>query len=437
MCFACRRFLRSELFFRDTSGHDACGGEAATDHIAHLVHDLRTTPLLMGQGLNLVLALLALDHGNIGVGTLCGILLGEEVDAEGIAVEASQGDELPAEAQLRQVPNEGLHLRIRHACTVPVEGGAQVVGQHLMGHRGTHFLGKLRGLCQDGLTCLHPNAVRIGGEGNGTFDAELRGTLDAIVALDGACGIPVEENIQTHVRGSFPHLVNGHLARVLQPLGGVLALGLQLLGHSLREGHAACALFPVLVGALAHGLEEWLRSLDGDTLDVRMVNGIDVGVDHGGRLRISARHQDQGRVQHIGLKSDGNEALDVLLGRDQDLATHVSALLGARLLILDVNSRSAVLNEHLRQLHGGSDATMSSVSIRNDGVQIVHGSRLGAVLRRHTAALLVLLAVVEELRAEELIHLVGHGVVGVVRHIGSRLVGGGGGGGALPAADVD
>ena len=33
--------------------------------------------------------------------------------------------------------------------------------------------------------------------------------------------------------------------------------------------------------------------------------------------------------------------------------------------------------------------------------------------------------------------LVGHGVVGVVRHIGPRLVGGGGRGGALPAADVD
>ena len=27
-----------------------------------------------------------------------------------------------------------------------------------------------------------------------------------------------------------------------------------VLGHGLREGHAACALFPVLVAALAHGL---------------------------------------------------------------------------------------------------------------------------------------------------------------------------------------
>jgi len=31
--------------------------------------------------------------------------------------------------------------------------------------------------------------------------------------------------------------------------------------------------------------------------------GGDVGVDHGGRLCIGARHQDQRRVQHIGLEA--------------------------------------------------------------------------------------------------------------------------------------
>ena len=44
-------------------------------------------------------------------------VLGEEVDAEGITVESCQGDELPAEAQLGQVPNEGFHLGIRHTST--------------------------------------------------------------------------------------------------------------------------------------------------------------------------------------------------------------------------------------------------------------------------------------------------------------------------------
>ena len=139
----------------------------------------------------------------------------------------------------------------------------------------------------------------------------------------------------------------------------------------------------------------------------------------------------------------------------------------ALLLLLIHSSFSLLLcTSAAEALHGGSDAAMSSVSIRNDGVpqapeisviptvvkkavsgiftimirlcgqnfpakliqiqtcpipqaphwphpqrsaaqhQIVHRSRLGAVLRRHAAPLLVLLAVVEELGAEELIHLV-------------------------------
>ena len=52
-------------------------------------------------------------HYNV---TFCRVL-GEEVDAEGITVETCQGDELPAEAQLRQVPNEGFHLGVGHAST--------------------------------------------------------------------------------------------------------------------------------------------------------------------------------------------------------------------------------------------------------------------------------------------------------------------------------
>ena len=61
----------------------------------------------------------------------------------------------------------------------------------------------------------------------------------------------------------------------------------------------------------------------------------------------------------------------------------MAALLGARLLvlvadvcskrpaplpILDVDAGGTVLDEHLRQLHGGSDATMAGVGIGDDGV---------------------------------------------------------------------
>ena len=40
---------------------------------------------------------------------------------------------------------------------------------------------------------------------------------------------------------------------------------------------------------------------------------------------------------------------------------------------LNVNTRRAVLDEHLSQLHGGRDVAMTGVGIGNDGVQIVLG----------------------------------------------------------------
>ena len=130
-------------------------------------------------------------------------------------MEASQGDELPAEAELGKVPDEGFHLSVSHAGGVPVERGAQVVGQHLVGHRTADLLGELSGLRKDGLAGLHPNAVSIGGEGNGALDAELCGALDSVVALHGAGGIPIEEDVQAHASSRLLHLIHGHLAGIL------------------------------------------------------------------------------------------------------------------------------------------------------------------------------------------------------------------------------
>ena len=70
-----------------------------------------------------------------------------------------------------------------------------------------------------------------------------------------------------------------------------------------------------------------------------------------------------------------------------------------------MDARSTVLNEHLGELHRGSEAAVPGVCISNDRVQVVHNRRLGTVRRRHATSLLVLLAVVEELSPEELVHL--------------------------------
>ena len=132
-----------------------------------------------------------------------------------------------------------------------------------------------------------------------------------------------------------------------------------------------------------------------------------------------------------------------------------------RAQILNVDASGAVLNEHLGELHGGGDASMASVCIRDDGIQVVlmairigsnknctefiyisfilnsplhtqmyhsdeleaqqqnaivqqirqlcHPSinhwSLGALVWLHATSLLQLLAIVEELGSEELIHL--------------------------------
>mmetsp|Transcript_40457 Transcript_40457/g.104674 ORF Transcript_40457/g.104674 Transcript_40457/m.104674 type:complete len:452 (-) Transcript_40457:157-1512(-) len=430
--------LCTELRLGDASAHDACGGLATGDDVAHLVDDLGAAPLLVRQGLDAELALLALDELHVGRGAALGVVAGEEVDAEGIAMETGEGDELPAEAQLRQVPDEGFHLGIRHAGAVPVEGGAKVVGQHLVRRHSTNLRGELRGLAQDGLAGLHPDAVGVRNEGDGALDTELRGTLDPEVALHGAGDVPVEVHVScAERRGRLPHLGQAHLQGVLQPLRGVCALGLERLGHGVRVGHAAGTLLPVLVRAILDRLVERLHAGVSGSLDVGVVDGVDVGVDHRGGLGVGARHDDQGGVAHVGLQADGDEALRVLPSGDKDLAAHVAALLGARLLVLDVDAAGAVLDEHLRELHGGGDAAVAGVRVGDDRIEVVHDGGLGPVLRGQAAALLVLLAVVEELGAEELVHLVGHRVVGVVRDVGPRLVGGRGRGAALPAADVD
>merc|ERR1719313_1794627 len=85
----------------------------------------------MRQRLDLVLALLTLNELDICCRTLCGVGLRKEVDAEGITVEACQGDELPAEAKLGQIP---------------IEGGAQVVCKHRVRRLSFHALCELLGL---------------------------------------------------------------------------------------------------------------------------------------------------------------------------------------------------------------------------------------------------------------------------------------------------
>jgi len=88
----------------------------------------------------------------------------------------------------------------------------------------------------------------------------------------------------------------------------------------------------------------------------------------------------------------------------------MSALLGTRRLILDMDTSSPLLNEQLRQLHDGSQTSVSGISICDDGTEVVDVLELGAVgFRFGHYSLFSLLAVVEELGHEEVADFVGDG----------------------------
>ena len=119
-----------------------------------------------------------------------------------------------------------------------------------------------------------------------------------------------------------------------------------------------------------------------------------------------------GQLTHdIGLGTDGNKTVDVLADRHEDLSGHVTTLLGTRSLVLNVNTGSTTLNKQLGQLHDGSQTTVTSVSVRNDGAQVVNVGNVGALLLGGTDTLLALLPVMEELGHEQVVNLVGDSVL--------------------------
>ena len=87
------------------------------------------------------------------------------------------------------------------------------------------------------------------------------------------------------------------------------------------------------------------------------------------------------------------------------LATHVHALLCAGLLVLQVNSSSTLLHKQSAQLQDGRCATVTGVSVRNDGAHELGAVELCWLVGRQRKVLLLLLAVVEDLSLEELLNL--------------------------------
>ena len=118
------------------------------------------------------------------------------------------------------------------------------------------------------------------------------------------------------------------------------------------------------------------------------------------------------RTHNICLRTDGDQTVDVLANGHKNLSSHVATLLGTRSLVLNVDTSSAALNKQLGQLHNRSQTTMSSVSVSDDGTQVVNVCHISALLLGRRNPFLTLFPVMEQLGHPELVYLVWHSVLG-------------------------
>lgn len=296
----------------------------------------------------------------------------------------------------------------------------------MLGPHGVDTLGKLLRLLEIGQLALHPDGVAVGGIRDGAVDGAVAAALEAIVALARTRGVPVKVDI-----GAENALGNGARLVVALALGasGVLLNQAVLVGQGrsldgvddgLVEALEVGLLQPVVLNGLelvarlagqlggdhevVEGLEAGVRGAE----DEGVVAGVDVCAEEGGGLGVGAGDGDEVGAHDVGLGADGDEAVDVLLNGDKDLAGHVSALLGARGLILNVDAGGALLDEELGELHDGRETAVARVGVGDDGSQVVDVGELGASLFGDAQAFLALFPVVKELGHEQVGDLVRH-----------------------------
>mmetsp|Transcript_35982 Transcript_35982/g.56284 ORF Transcript_35982/g.56284 Transcript_35982/m.56284 type:complete len:558 (+) Transcript_35982:159-1832(+) len=429
--------LGSELVLSGTVGGSS-GGLSTGSTTHQVVTVVSTRPLLVSEGLNTQSSLLTLDVLDVGEDTSgTSVFLGNVVDGQSVGVETTEGDKVPGESERSDVALEALDGGVVHTGSVPVERGGQVVGQHLVGASSVDNGSELTAFLNVGGGSLHPDEISNGAEVDGSHGAVVDTTADTVVTFTRAGGFPAPEDItEAELGGKSTSLLVGDLHGLLLPVSdeGVLASLLHGVSNGVGVAADTSSLEPLgLIGSI---LEDTDGLVDG-TSNVRVVTGIDVVLDEGGGAGISTGNEHGLSTEDISLETGSDQTVDVLTNRDKDLASHVAALLGTRLLILNMDTSSTSKDLHLDQLHDRSHTTETGITISNDGAEEINLGGLKPLFLGHVGASLTLLAVMEELGLEELLNLTGNGVGGVVGEIGSRLLGGGGSGRALPTRDVD
>ncbi len=110
------------------------------------------------------------------------------------------------------------------------------------------------------------------------------------------------------------------------------------------------------------------RALATDELPVAFV---DVARDERGAEGVGAGEDERRDADHVGCEAGGDEGPDVLLGGDQHLATHVSALLLRSQLVLEVHARGAGTQHALHELVHVEGAAEAGLAVGDDRDQPV------------------------------------------------------------------
>ena len=224
--------------------------------------------------------------------------------------------------------------------------------------------------------------------------------------------------------------LNDGRAVVGQHLVGELALDAlgELLGQLQVRG---AGLHPDEVGVRRVGLgagdaglqavldvvEAFLGALAGDE---RLIALVDVGGDQRGCLGVGAGDDDGRDVGDVGREAGRGQGADVLLGRDEHLATEVAALLLRRELVLPVRTGDTGGDHGLLQLVDVERATEAGFTVGDDRGQPVLDRAVALDLGDLVGAQQRVVDAADDLRHRvgRVEALVGVGVAGQVRVTG-------------------
>ena len=187
------------------------------------------------------------------------------------------------------------------------------------------------------------------------------------------------------------------------------------VGEAARDGRVEAAVDAVETfdGALA-GEED-------------AVVGIDVGGEQMRAVGVGARQHQRRNAEYVRRETRGDELLHGFLSGHQHLAAEVSALLGGRQLILEMNASRACFDHGLHQLEGVERAAEPSFRVgdeRNEPADAVLALGMMDLVGAHE-------------RVVQAAAKIGHRVCRIEALVGIHLAGVVGVGSDLPAAHVD